>query len=110
MALKKLKGHTGWVNSVVFSSDSTQIVSGSTDSSVRVWNVSMISCRHFDWNLTDQNWIVSSQGKNHLMWVPQDANLVQSFNIFIISRSGYATVDFNQSMLGANWAHCYTPM
>jgi WD40 repeat protein len=27
--LKELKGHTDWVNSVAFSSDGTQIVSGS---------------------------------------------------------------------------------
>jgi WD40 repeat protein len=38
--VKVLKGHTGWVNSVAFSSDGTQIVSGSGDESVRVWDAS----------------------------------------------------------------------
>jgi WD40 repeat protein len=37
--LKVLKGHTKWVNSVAFSSDGMQIVSGS-DGSVRVWDAS----------------------------------------------------------------------
>src|SRR6267378_3231213 len=38
--VKVLKGHTDSVNSVAFSSDGTQIVSGSSDQSVRVWDVS----------------------------------------------------------------------
>jgi WD40 repeat protein len=38
--LKELKGHTSSVNSVAFSSDGTQIVSGSDDKSVRVWDAS----------------------------------------------------------------------
>ena len=33
------EGHTGGVNSVEFSSNGTQIVSGSDDQSVRVWDV-----------------------------------------------------------------------
>ena len=36
MELKELKGHTGFVNSVMFSSDSRWIVSGSSDESVWV--------------------------------------------------------------------------
>ena len=35
-----LKGHTERVNSVAFSNDGMQIVSGSSDKSVRVWDVS----------------------------------------------------------------------
>ena len=35
-----LKGHTGEVNSVAFSSDGMQIVSGSYDKSVQVWDAS----------------------------------------------------------------------
>ena len=82
-----------------------RIVSGSHDKFVWVWNVS-----YFAWNLADTNWIISSQGQNHLMWVPQEAGLpVTSFNILIISCSGFATVDFCQSMMGVDWVHCYTP-
>jgi WD40 repeat protein len=107
--LKELKGHTHRVNSVAFSSDGTRIVSGSSDNSVRVWDVPMIGCEHFVWNLADTNWIISSQGQDHLMWMPQEANLVHGFNILIISRSGFATVDFDQSMIGVDWVRCYTP-
>ena len=35
-----LKGHTNWVRSIAFSPDGQQIVSGSRDKSVRVWDVS----------------------------------------------------------------------
>ena len=38
--VKELKGHTGSVDSVAFSSDGAWIVSGSEDKSVRVWDVS----------------------------------------------------------------------
>ena len=107
--LKKLKGHTGQVNSVAFSCDGSRIVSGSQDKSVRVWDVSMIGCEHFDWNLADNNWIISSKGQDHLMWVPQEVDLVHGFNVLIISRSGFATVDFHRSMIGDDWVHCYTP-
>ena len=109
LELEKLKGHTGYVISVAFSNDGRQIVSGSSDGSVRVWDVSMIGCEHLVWKIGDNNWIISSQGQDHLMWVPQEAYLLQSFNILIISHSGFATVDFNQSMIGNDWVHCYTP-
>ena len=108
--LKELKGHTECVNSVAFSPDGMHIVSGSNDNSVRMWDVSKIGCEDFVWNLADNNWIISSHGQDHLMWVPQGANLVQGFNTLIISRSGFATVDFSQSMIGVNWIHCYTPI
>ena len=109
LELKKLKGHTGVVTSVAFSDDGRRIVSGSTDNSVRVWDVSMIGCEHLVWKMADNNWIISSQGQDHLMWVPQGVNFLHGCNILIISHSGFATVDFDQSMIGIDWVHCYTP-
>ena len=114
--LKELKGHTDWVMSVAFSSDGTRIVSGSLDQSVRVWDVStgilsnvFIGDAHVAWHLADSNWIISSQEQNRLMWVPREVNLITPLNILIISRSGCATVDFRQSMIGVDWIHSYTP-
>ena len=111
LVLKVLKGHTGGVISVAFSGlgDGSQIVSGSVDRSVRVWDVSMITHEDFVWNLTDNNWIISSKGQDHLMWVPQGVDLLQGFNTLIISCTGFATVDFHQSMIGSDWVHCYIP-
>ena len=102
--LKELKGHTSSVFSVAFSSDDMQIASGSYDHSVRV------ACEHLAWNFADKNWIISTEGQHRLMWVPKEAQLLHPFNILIISRSGFASVDFHQSMIGVNWAHCYTPI
>jgi WD40 repeat protein len=106
--LKELKGHTSWVFSVAFSSDGMRIVSGSRDDSVWVWDAPMIGYEHFAWNLTDKSWIIS-QCQDHLLWVPKEATLAQPFNILVISPSGFATVDFHQSMIGVDWIHCYTP-
>ena len=39
-----LWGHTGWVNSVVFSPDGSHVVSGSIDKTVRIWNVVTGEC------------------------------------------------------------------
>jgi frataxin-like iron-binding protein CyaY len=107
--LKELRGHTGLITSVAFSQNGTRIVSGSTDNSVQVWDVSIIGGEHFGWKVADNNWIISSHGQDRHMWVPQEVNLIQGFNILIISRSSFATVDFHQSMLGVDWVHCYTP-
>ncbi|KIM80637.1 hypothetical protein PILCRDRAFT_822370 [Piloderma croceum F 1598] len=113
--LKELKGHTSSVNSVAFSSDSMRIVSGSDDKSVRVWDASTavepneLKGHTSSVNLVDKNWIISSQGSDHLMWVPPEVELAQPFNILTISPSGVATVDFHQSMIGVDWVHCYTP-
>ncbi len=38
--IQTLVGHTDWVNSVAFSADGRRLVSGSLDSSVRLWDVS----------------------------------------------------------------------
>ena len=39
------QGHTGAVNSVAYSSDGTQLASGSGDNTVRIWDVASGECR-----------------------------------------------------------------
>jgi WD40 repeat protein len=39
------QGHTGAVNSVAYSSDGTQLASGSDDNTVRIWDVASGECR-----------------------------------------------------------------
>lgn len=41
-----LSGHASWVLSVAFSPDGTHFVSGSSDKTVKVWEVSTKQCIH----------------------------------------------------------------
>jgi uncharacterized protein YgiB involved in biofilm formation len=108
-------------------------VSGSDDWSVRVWDVStgaklnmrkgpthLIGSGVFSsedtrisgdecsvWNLSANNW--TSQQQNYLMWVPPEAQVPRPSNILTISRDGFGSVDFKQSMIGSQWVSCYTP-
>jgi WD40 repeat protein len=122
--LNELKGYTSSVRPVAFSSDGMQIVSGSEDQSVQVWDASTsvelnelkghtrsvtLVTKSLVWNLADNNWIISLPWKDHLMWVPQAAQVIQPSNILIISHHGFGFVDFQQSMIGGKWVCCYTP-
>jgi WD40 repeat protein len=44
--LQTLEGHSGWVNSVVFSPDGSKLASGSHDHTVRVWDVATGQVKH----------------------------------------------------------------
>ena len=74
-----LEGHTHWVLSVAFSNDGTQIASGSSDQSVRIWDLQASFMRE---KVADSygrakptGWLLSPNKKNHLMFIPLDANL-----------------------------------
>jgi len=65
----ELKGHADLVKSVAFSQDGSQVVSGSDDRTVRIWNVT-----------TDK---VEAELKGHTDWVmcvafPQDSSQLVS--------------------------------
>jgi hypothetical protein len=133
--LQQLNGHTGWVNSVAFSHDDTHIVSGSTDKSVRVWDVLIdAELQHSKgcivsgsdvtsiqgrnrmhhgilWTSTMDGWIVSLPVRDRLVWMPQGIREViyHPYNTLIISQEGYAHIDLQGCNIGTKWAECYKP-
>ena len=44
--LKELRGHTSFVNDAIFSADNSQIISASSDATVRVWDAKTCECIH----------------------------------------------------------------
>ena len=113
-----MKGHTRAVYSVAFFF--------SSDESVRVWDASTAAELNVDEFVAGQSpdyrpraicleserdklqWIVSSQGKDHLMWVPPAAQVTEPSNNIVISRHGFGSVDFQQYMIGVERVACYT--
>ena len=44
--LKEFRGHTSYVNDAVFSAEGGQVISASSDSTVRVWDAKSCECLH----------------------------------------------------------------
>ena len=44
--LKEFRGHTSYVNSVTFTPDGHQVISGSSDGTVKVWNTKTAECQN----------------------------------------------------------------
>ena len=44
--LKELRGHASFINEAAFSPDASRIVTGSSDGTVRVWEVKTCDCAH----------------------------------------------------------------
>lgn len=53
-----LSGHASWVLSVAFSPNGKQFVSGSSDKTVKVWELATKQCIHTFNEHNDQVWIV----------------------------------------------------
>jgi WD40 repeat protein len=101
--LRELQGHTDCVFSVAFSPDGNQIVSGSFDQSPHMNSSLDSSCI-----VGPDGWILSDD--KHLIWIPSTIRnvLYYPYNTLIISRSGSATISFENSKLGHLWHECYT--
>ena len=81
VCLSILKGHTAWINSVAFNHDTTMIVSGSGDDTIRLWDVFLLRYR-FTQNLYSNetiNWLKDSE-------ISYTVNIKKDQLIFHVSR------------------------
>ncbi|KAF8294119.1 WD40 repeat-like protein [Clavulina sp. PMI_390] len=124
-----LRGHSGSVQSVAFSHDGAVLASGSNDRSVRLWNITSsaldmgvpIPASEFvsfqlspAWpELLDDGWV---QGPNDelLLWVPPSyrTHLYDERLIAVLGEdpSSRVRLNFDNMVLGEDWAKCYTPL
>ena len=109
--LDVLNGHTSSVNSVAFLTDGARIISGSHDNSVRVWDMGPHYIREQanDPSPGYTGWLLSTDRRAYLMFVPLDARLPDSFNILTIPQSAASSVDFTNATIGPRWRDCYCP-
>ena len=100
--LQMFRGHTHYVSAVAFSTDGTlaRIVSGTDDESIYVWSLPRpVKLNQSLLTRMCTNWIISSPGGDHLMWIPKVRRLMRPFSTLLISNTGSVAVDFHQSMI-----------
>ncbi|KAJ7205057.1 hypothetical protein GGX14DRAFT_459200, partial [Mycena pura] len=130
--MKKLEGHSDSVWSVAFSPDGTQIVSGSGDETVQIWdalssspnpsilqvqsnNITASRSSSLPMPQQSQSWTVHHDGwicdlsQKHLFWYPPEisSTIVSPHCLVNICAKGKTHLNLDPARLGCNWHQCY---
>ncbi|CUA73490.1 putative WD repeat-containing protein alr3466 [Nostoc sp, PCC 7120] [Rhizoctonia solani] len=135
LSIAIFQGHADQVLSVAFSPDGTQIVSGSADTTIRLWNApaqcfyGILSLSHaisegtkeqiinaeeddlsVKWDMDQNGWVRDAQNRLRV-WVPPDlrTTLLRRHNSGLISRQGCIELEFGNARIGDEWQRCYNP-
>ncbi|KAF9564487.1 WD40 repeat-like protein [Agrocybe pediades] len=127
--LTGIAGHTGYPTSVAVSPDGSRFISGSTDRSVRIWQLDILTSPELlqstptIWmpegiinpttsNIAkchDDGWVVLDNA--HLFWAPPEfrADLCYPYNPIVIGPHGTTRIDYSASKLfiGQTWSKCW---
>jgi len=100
------------LRSSALSRDGEQVVTGSKDGSVQVWDLDdhLDMAEKYPWALTKSGWITSSRNTDHrLMWVSDRLKVRQPCSTLFVSGPGHGSVDFSGAMIGEDWEKCHSP-
>ncbi|KEP49066.1 putative vegetative incompatibility protein HET-E-1 [Rhizoctonia solani 123E] len=106
------KDHSDWVNAVVWSPDGNILASCSGDCSIRLIDLralgNMPTQIGGDWDLREDGWV--EKQSRLLFWVHPDLHpvLPRPYNSLVIGPQGPAQIDYEDLLLGEDWAQCYS--
>ncbi|CAE6361962.1 unnamed protein product [Rhizoctonia solani] len=117
LLLGPIKWHRDDVCSVALSPDSTRLVCGSFDDTIRVTDIQPVpaaldsSAREYrEWEMREDGWVVDKLSRL-LVWVPGDlrTTLIWPRTKLLISGNGSLRLNFEGAYLGEMWTECYDP-
>ncbi|KAB5590559.1 Vegetative incompatibility protein HET-E-1 [Ceratobasidium theobromae] len=112
LAAPPLRGHTDVVSAVSFSPDGSSILSCSYDQSIRVWDIHQKqrtpAALTDVWEICDDGWVLNTHSQM-LFWLPVE---IRSYfprpnNRFMIGPAGSVQAEFDDMLLGEEWAKCW---
>ncbi|KAF8705997.1 WD domain, G-beta repeat, partial [Rhizoctonia solani] len=113
-----VRWHTDSITSISFSPDSTRILSGSEDKTIRVTDVKLaqsvtenLEPNFQRWKMREDGWVVDDLSRL-LVWIPAELRVALMWpeTKLLISSKGYIQLNFDNACLGEDWEECYRPV
>ncbi|KAF8756903.1 ribosomal large subunit assembly [Rhizoctonia solani] len=98
--------------------DSTRILSGSEDKTIRVTDVKLaqsvtenLEPNFQRWKMREDGWVVDDLSRL-LVWIPAELRVALMWpeTKLLISSKGYIQLNFDNACLGEDWEECYRPV
>ena len=108
-------GHIDSVTSVIFSPDDKHVISGSSDSTIRIWSVETgqagAESFYLDQAQIEEDGWIRGPSKELVFWVPElhREGFHRPSNVHVIG-CRQTRIDTRDTAYGEGWTTCYTPL